>query len=186
MPSLLKNKTFQIVTIVVLVFAILFGFAVQYLAKTIDFKDIKVGPESSSKEFVVKDVIDGDTIEVESSSEKFKVRYIGVDTPETVKPNTKVECYGKEASGFNKNLILNKKVKLESDVRDTDSFARKLRYVYLAEGEFKDQMVNLILVEKGYANALTVPPDVKYSDNFKNAERIARENNLGLWKECKS
>lgn len=130
--------------------------------------------------YTVTRVIDGDTIEVERNGEVFKIRYIGVDTPETVKPDSPVECFGKEASDFNKSLVLNKKVKLESDVQDTDKFNRKLRYVNLEDG----RMVNKILIEEGYAKTLTIPPNVKYAELFRELEQNARRKNIGLWEKC--
>lgn len=131
--------------------------------------------------YTVNKVIDGDTIEVVKGNEVLKIRYIGVDTPETVKPNSPVECFGKEASEFNKNLVLNKKVRLESDIEDVDQYGRKLRYVYLED----NQMVNKILIEQGYAYVLTIPPNVKYKDIFLQSERDARNNKAGLWDKCK-
>lgn len=127
-------------------------------------------------EYLVTRVIDGDTIELESGQ---KVRYIGIDTPETVDPRKKVQCFGKEASDKNKELVLDKKVRLEKDVKDTDVYGRLLRYVYV-----NGEMVNLKLVEEGYAKADTVPPDIKNKDLFLQAERTARINNLGLWNSC--
>ncbi len=125
-------------------------------------------------------MIDGDTIEVENNGQRLKIRYIGIDTPESVKPDTPIECYGKEASEFNRNLVLGKKLRLESDVTDTDKYGRKLRYVYLEDG----RMVNEIILEEGYARLLTIPPNVKYVDKLREAEKKARENKRGLWSAC--
>ncbi len=130
--------------------------------------------------YVAVKVIDGDTIEAEKNGQRLKIRYIGVDTPESVKPDSPVECYGKEAMEFNKSLVLGKKIRIESDVTDTDKYGRKLRYVYLEDG----RMVNEILLEEGYARILTIPPNVKYVDKFREAEKKARENERGLWGKC--
>lgn len=119
-------------------------------------------------------VVDGDTFEIEGEK---KVRLIGVDTPETVKPNTPVQPYGKEASEFTKKSLLEKNVSLEKDVSDTDRYGRLLRYVYLEDGTFYNEM----LVREGYARVSTYPPDVKHVDLFLSAERYARENDKGLW-----
>lgn len=135
-------------------------------------------------EFIVTKVVDGDTIEVFKNGNTFKVRYIGIDTPETVKPNSEVECFGKEASEFNKNLVLGKKVKLESDLIDEDKYNRKLRYVYIAEGDNNGVMVNELLISEGYANILTIPPNTKYVEKFKAAQKKAREAGKGLWSKC--
>lgn len=125
----------------------------------------------------VTKVVDGDTIELEGGQ---KVRYIGIDTPETVDPNKKVQCYGKEASDKNKSLVEGKEVKLVKDVSETDKYGRLLRYVYVG-----DTFVNDYLVRQGYANASSYPPDVKYQDQFTKAEKEARDNNRGLWNSCK-
>ena len=123
-------------------------------------------------------VIDGDTIELETQQ---KVRYIGINSPESVDPRRSVQCFGLEASAYNKQLVEGKKVKLVKDVSDTDKYGRLLRYVYLEDGTF----VNLALVQNGYARASTFPPDVKFANIFKEAEREARENKAGLWSLCK-
>jgi micrococcal nuclease len=124
-------------------------------------------------------VIDGDTIEVDIGGKLYKVRYIGIDTPETVHPSKPVECFGKEASEKNRQLVEGKTVRLEKDVSETDSYGRLLRYVWVG-----DNFVNDYLVRQGYAYAYTYPPDVKYAEQFVQAQREARENNRGLWVAC--
>lgn len=119
---------------------------------------------------VVSRVIDGDTIEL---SDGTKVRYIGIDTPEST---NKFECYGKEAFEQNKKLVEKKTVRLEKDVSQTDMYGRLLRYVWVG-----DVMINEILVRDGYAQIATYPPDVKYLDRFLEAERQARLEKKGLW-----
>lgn len=118
-------------------------------------------------------VIDGDTIKIEGDK---VVRYIGIDTPETVHPSKPVQCYGKEASDKNRELVEGKEIKLEKDVSETDKYSRLLRYVWLG-----DMMVNEYLVREGYAQSSTYPPDVKYQDRFLEAQRRAREEKKGLW-----
>lgn len=134
-------------------------------------------------ESVVKRVVDGDTIELENGD---KVRYIGMNTPESVDPRRQVQCFGKEASEFNKNLVEGKKVWLEKDVSETDKYGRLLRLVYLDNPVTNPDalMVNEELVAKGFAGVYTVPPDVKYKDRFLAAQKIAAENKFGLWKSC--
>jgi len=127
----------------------------------------------SSELFLVTKVIDGDTIEIEGGK---RVRYIGIDTPETVHPSKPVECFGKEASAKNQELVLNKKVRLEKDVSETDKYGRLLRYVYAG-----DIFVNDYLVSEGYAKSSTYPPDVKYNEKFLASQKIAVENEKGLW-----
>lgn len=120
-------------------------------------------------------VIDGDTFEIQNGQ---KVRLIGVDTPESVHPDAEKNTeFGKAASAYTKNMLEGKKVYLEKDVSETDRYGRLLRYVYLEDGTF----YNELLVKEGYANPATYPPDVKYADVFLAAERYARENNKGLW-----
>ncbi len=134
--------------------------------------------ENQSETALVKvvRVIDGDTIELESGE---KVRYIGIDTPETVDPRKPVECYGVFASAKNKELVLNKFVRLEKDITDKDKYKRLLRYVWLG-----DELVNRSLVAQGFAHSYSYPPDIKYQEQFVSAERQAREKKLGLWNQC--
>lgn len=127
---------------------------------------------------LVKRVVDGDTIELKDGQ---KVRYIGVNTPETVDPRKPVQCFGKEASAYNKSLVEGKQVKLVKDISETDKFGRLLRYVYSADGTF----VNLKLVKEGYAYAATYPPDVKFAQTFVEAQTEARLAKVGLWSKCK-
>ncbi len=124
---------------------------------------------------VVK-VVDGDTIEIEGGA---RVRYIGVDTPETVKPATPVQCFGKEASAKNKELLEGKIVELEKDVSETDRYGRLLRYVYIG-----DIFVNKYLVDEGFAYSSSYPPDVKYQEIFKEAQKAAQDAKKGLWAGC--
>lgn len=132
-------------------------------------------PTSLTVAFVVN-IVDGDTIDVLINGQKLRVRYIGIDTPETVDPRRPVECFGREASERNRQLVEGKTVGLERDISETDRFGRRLRYVWL-EGE----MVNAILVAGGYASAVTFPPDVRYAELFAALEARAREDALGLW-----
>jgi len=118
-------------------------------------------------------VVDGDTIEIEDENgTKHKVRYIGINTPETD------EYYGDIATEKNKELVEGKIVKLEKDVSETDMYGRLLRYVYVG-----DLFINSYLVENGYAQVATYPPDVKYTDSFLELEKEARENRRGFWGE---
>jgi len=122
-------------------------------------------------------VIDGDTIEVIIDGKAYKVRYIGIDTPETVAPGRPVEWMGKEAYEANKAMVEGKTVYLEKDVSETDRYGRLLRYVFLEDGTF----VNAELVRLGYAQVSTYPPDVKYQELFLRMQQEAREANRGLW-----
>jgi len=104
-----------------------------------------------------------------------KVRYIGIDTPEI---STR-DCFATEAKAANVRLVLNRSVRLERDISDTDRFGRLLRYVYVG-----DLMVNLQLVTDGFALVLTYPPDVRYNEKLRAAMALAREAKRGLWGGC--
>jgi micrococcal nuclease len=133
-------------------------------------------PDGATPATVLR-VIDGDTIEVDVGGETRKVRYIGIDTPETVDPRRPVGCYGEEASAANKALVEGLTVGLEKDVSDTDVFGRLLRYVWLNG----DEMVNAALVREGYAQSSAYPPDVRYQELFDGLEAEARSAGRGLW-----
>jgi len=127
--------------------------------------------EPSYQDAICIRVIDGDTIEIKDEAGKiFKVRYIGIDTPEKGDP------YYKEATDANSSLVLNKQLRLEKDVSETDKYGRLLRYIYAG-----DLFVNAYLVEEGYAQVSTYPPDVKYANYFLELQQEARENGKGLW-----
>lgn len=130
--------------------------------------------------FLVKKVVDGDTFNVDDGSKKgLKVRLIGIDTPETRRTGRKeIGYFGKEAKEYMISLIANKRVKLEYDVRKLDRYQRTLAYVYLEDGTF----VNAELIKNGFAMVLTIPPNVKFADEFARLQQEARENNRGLWK----
>lgn len=122
---------------------------------------------------IVTNVIDGDTFTIEGGE---VVRMIGMDTPETVHPNKPVQCYGKEASAKTTELIEGQKVRLEKDVSETDKYKRLLRYVWKG-----DVLINELLVQEGYAQSSSYPPDIKYQDRFVTAQQEARANLRGLW-----
>ena len=118
-------------------------------------------------------VIDGDTIELEGGR---KVRYIGVDTPELTDNRTLVKCFADKALAKNKELVEGNMVSLEKDASETDKYGRLLRYVY--KGNI---FINEVLVQEGYAHAVSFPPDILYQEKLSEAEREAREKKLGLW-----
>ena len=138
---------------------------------------------------VVSRVVDGDTIGVRITGRvegpgagraevggSYDVRLLGIDTPESVKPGSPVECFGKEASAALAALLGDREVRLVDDVEETDGYDRLLRYVYLG-----DEMANARLVVNGYAFAYTYPPNVRWSEVFVQLEREAREEDRGLW-----
>jgi micrococcal nuclease len=139
-------------------------------------------PQQSAGEAVVKRVVDGDTIIVHVRGRDERVRLIGIDTPETVDPRKPVQCYGKEASDHTKSLLPpGTAVRLERDVEPRDKYDRLLAYVYRAsDGLF----VNLELARDGYAQLLTIPPNVTYVDQLRAAVADARRAGRGLWSSC--
>lgn len=126
-------------------------------------------------------IVDGDTIHVDIGGTDETVRYIGVDTPESVKPGTPVQCFAKRAAARNRELVGEREVRLRFDVERRDRYGRLLAYVYRqGDGEF----VNAALVRDGYARPLTVPPNVRYADRFARLAREARQAERGLWRAC--
>jgi micrococcal nuclease len=138
------------------------------------------GPTGPTEIGFVERVVDGDTAIVIIDGVDFRVRYIGIDTPESVAPNSPVEPFALEASAANERLVEGHQVVLEKDVSETDRFGRLLRYIWLQDGD-RWTMVNELLVEMGYAQVATFPPDVKYVERFLAAQRRAREAGRGLW-----
>ena len=125
---------------------------------------------------------DGDTIVVDMNGANETIRFIGVDTPETHKPNTPIQCYGWKAADFTEQFIGSQRVRLQSDPLDTnrDRYGRLLRYVYLPDGTLVDK----VLIQKGYGFAYTSFPFTK-SIEFKAAELKAEQSKTGLWGACK-
>ena len=134
-------------------------------------------------------VVDGDTIEATITAVtpgpgaggtevgiNYDIRLTGIDTPESVRPGTPVECFGRESSAAAKALLQGQEVLLVKDVEDTDRYERLLRYVYLG-----DEMANARLVANGYASAYTYPPNIRWSELFVQLQREARQDDRGLW-----
>jgi micrococcal nuclease len=137
-------------------------------------------PDSGQPTYLVLRVVDGDTIELDNGQ---KLRYIGIDTPETVDPRRGVQCFGREASNKNKELVEGKTVRLEKDVSETDRFGRLLRYVYVqtSQGEV---FVNDLMVREGFALSSPFPPDISKQSRLDQAEAEARSAGRGLWGTC--
>lgn len=129
----------------------------------------------------VSKVVDGDTIELQNGQ---VVRFVGMDTPETVDPRRPVGCFGKEASNETKSLLWGKEVVLQKDVSETDKYGRLLRFVFLPLENGQVLFINDYLVREGFAKAKTYPPDVKYKERFQQAETEAQDNKRGMWKSC--
>ena len=125
-------------------------------------------------------VIDGDTAEMElAGGGEEGVRFIGVDTPESVAPGQPVECFGKRASAFTKELIEGERVVLRFGAEERDRYGRLLAYIYLGE-----RFVNAELVRLGYARTLEIAPNVDFADNFAMLQQSAANDGRGLWGEC--
>ena len=144
----------------------------------------------------IERVVDGDTAIVSfvfddgSKYTKERVRFLGVNTPETVHPNKPVEYYGKEASNFTKKELTDKTVWLQTDVEVKDRYGRMLAYVWMSEptkddldneDAIRENMFNAKLLLDGYAQLMTVQPNSRYSNLFVHFQREARQENRGLW-----
>jgi endonuclease YncB( thermonuclease family) len=140
-------------------------------------------PFGATEQARVVRVVDGDTIVVDRGRGNEKLRYIGMDTPETVDPNSPVEWMGPQASKANSALVAGRTVWLEKDVSEVDRYGRLLRDVWLRDGSRPGGwlFVNLELVRTGFAQVSTFPPDVRYVDLLLAAERSARDAGIGLW-----
>lgn len=124
-------------------------------------------------------VVDGDTIEARIGNRVEDVRYIGVDTPETVKPGAPVQCFGPRASSFNHQLVEHRQVRLVFGIERRDVYGRLLAYVYLGR-----RFVNASLVRRGLARSLTIPPNDRFAPLFRHLELGAARAGRGLWGAC--
>ena len=128
------------------------------------------------EKYLVTNVVDGDTIDIEIDGITKRVRYIGVDTPERAQKGNVSECFYMEATNRNKELVLGKTVTLVKDISEVDKYGRLLRYVYV-----NGELINLKLIEEGYGRFVTFPPDVAKVPIFRDAERKSRNERIGLW-----
>lgn len=130
----------------------------------------------------VAHIVDGDTIDVVIDGRRERVRLIGIDTPETKKPNTPVQCFGPEATAFTTSLLpIDAPLHLERDVVARDDFGRMLAYVYRAAHA---TFVNLEIIRQGFARPLRIAPNVAHAGEFAEAARLAEAGNIGLWAKC--
>lgn len=144
------------------------------------WEQLRLGdPPSRSADAYVLRAVDGDTIEVRLDGEREDVRYIGIDTPETVKPGTPVQCFGPQAHHFNAHLVTHRQVRLVFGVERRDVYGRLLAYVYLG-----DRFVNAELARRGLARTLTIPPNDRYAERFKRLQIAAARAGRGLWSAC--
>jgi micrococcal nuclease len=126
-------------------------------------------------------IVDGDTVKVRIGDSTHTVRYIGVDTPESVKPNEPVQCFGRQASSFNSRLVAGRSVRLEYGAERRDRYGRLLAYVYL---QGHSRSVNAELVARGYGRVLAIAPNTSHLRAYLRLERRARSRHLGLWAAC--
>jgi endonuclease YncB( thermonuclease family) len=167
-----KYNLFTLIFIVLIVVATKSG----WLDKTAE-----VAQQNQPGFYSVTRDVDGDTIDVDMNGRTETVRFIGIDTPETHKPNSPVQCYGPEAAAFTKSQVEGKQVRLQADSLDTnrDRYGRLLRYVYLPDGTLLQDS----LVSQGYAFAYTQFPFEK-KDQIVNEEQAAKTAAKGLWSAC--
>ncbi|NND74785.1 MAG: hypothetical protein HKN44_07220 [Ilumatobacter sp.] len=127
-------------------------------------------------------VIDGDTIDVVIDGREERVRLIGIDTPETKRPDAPIECYGPEATAFMQELLpVGTPVRIERDIVNRDDYGRLLGYVYrAADGIF----VNYEMMRQGYAQTLSIGPNDLYAQLFADAAGAAERDDAGLWGRC--
>jgi micrococcal nuclease len=138
------------------------------------------GPASGSSVTArVVRVVDGDTIVASVDGKDEYVRYIGVDTPETVKPDTPVQCYGPRASDENHRLVEGRTVRLVFDREVRDDYGRLLAYVYTGK-----QLVNAELVRGGFARTLAIAPNTSHAGEFEHLAARAARAGRGLWGAC--
>lgn len=129
--------------------------------------------------YSIVEVVDGDTVKLNINGTTETLRLIGLDTPETVDPRKPVQCFGKEASNKGKELLTGKKVRIEEDPTQgkRDKYNRLLAYIYTENGV----LYNKYMIEQGFAHEYTYNTAYKYQAEFKEAQRLAQQNQLGLW-----
>jgi micrococcal nuclease len=132
----------------------------------------------SARAYVVR-AVDGDTIEARIGAELEDIRYIGIDTPETVKPGTPVQCFGHRASDYNHHLVEHRRVRLVFGVERRDIYGRLLAYVYIGH-----RFVNAELARRGYARTLSIPPNTLHRALFERLQLRAARAGRGLWGAC--
>jgi micrococcal nuclease len=173
-----------------IIILIVIGVIVDFLPADIkSLPDLQIGGNktlnnniSISKDtYKVLKVVDGDTLDIDYDGVVERVRLIGINTPESVDPRRPVECYGKEASDYAKDILEGEQVKIEFDnsQQRRDQYDRLLAYVYLDDG----QMVNRKMIADGYAYEYTYNTPYKYQSEFKSLQAIAKNLNRGLWAE---
>jgi micrococcal nuclease len=130
----------------------------------------------------VERVVDGDTIVVSAPGGSERVRYIGIDTPESVAPGRPVECYGPQASAANRRLVAGREVRVVPGAEERDRYGRLLAYVYTDGGR---NFVNARLVRSGAADTLEIEPNTRYAGELAALRRQAQAEGAGMWGACR-
>lgn len=150
------------------------------------------GNDSGNQDFVqavIVRAVDGDTAVVRIDGQEKRVRFLGVDTPETVHPNKPVQFYGKEASNFTKESLNGRRVWLEYDSNPQDRYGRHLAYIWLNnpktinESTIRESMFNAKLLLGGYAKVMIIRPNKRYESEFRKFQDEARNKMLGVWSQ---
>ena len=150
------------------------------------------GNDSGNQDFVqavIVRAVDGDTAVVKIDGQEKRVRFLGVDTPETVHPNKPVQFYGKEASNFTKESLNGRRVWLEYDSNPQDRYGRHLAYIWLNnpktinESTIRENMFNAKLLLGGYAKVMIIKPNKRYESEFRKFQEEARNKKLGVWSQ---
>jgi len=135
------------------------------------------GP-ATARAYVLR-AVDGDTIEARVEGRVEDIRYIGVDTPETVDPEEPVQCFGHRAAAFNRHLVEHRRVRLVFGLERRDVYGRLLAYAYIGH-----RFVNGELLRRGLARKLAIAPNTRYQATFAHFERAAARAGRGLWGAC--
>lgn len=177
------NKQRILIVFIILIISILVIFFLPKHKSNTQISTIISPTQTPYTTAKVTNVIDGDTIKIDTGQ---KVRYIGINTPEITYPEKPNDCFALEAKEKNKELVEGKTVKLEKDISETDKYGRLLRYVFLNNPLSTNEAVfiNKILITEGYARIMTIPPDLQYYSLFKEEQVKAKENKKGLWNQC--
>ena len=150
------------------------------------------GNEAGNQDFVqavIVRAVDGDTAVVKIDGQEKRVRFLGVDTPETVHPNKPVQFFGKEASNFTKESLNGRRVWLEYDSNPQDRYGRHLAYIWLKnpatinESTMRESMFNAKLLLGGYAKVMIIKPNKRYESEFKKFQEEAKRARLGVWSQ---
>lgn len=143
---------------------------------------------TGAEKMIVHKVIDGDTVQLTYPGDDwyYVTRIVGMNAPESVKPNAPVECYGPEASARLKQLLpIGAVVYAERDVSDEDRFGRRLRHIWILDADTQEAfLVSEIMVRGGYADARLYRPDDLFDDELEGAEKTAQREDVGLWGAC--